>query len=98
MKFCSTTVLFTGLLSPHLISAFFFVEKAQETAPSPLALIEPTPEAIQREKYAANQIDLMYQRALNATLAQLDADVAVSRARGIEPNCTRETLRKRIEL
>lgn len=50
------------------------------------------------EADAAKQIDAMAQKALNATLAMLDSDVAAAKAAGQKPNCTRETLQYRPEL
>lgn len=50
------------------------------------------------EKAAANQIDVLAQNALNATLAMLDSDVAAAKAAGLTPNCTREKLQYRVEL
>jgi tyrosinase len=51
-----------------------------------------------QEADAAKQIDVMAQKALNATLALLDSDVAAAKAAGLKPNCTREALRYRVEL
>lgn len=51
-----------------------------------------------QETDAAKQLDVMAQKALNATLALLDSDVAAAKAAGLKPNCTRETLRYRVEL
>jgi tyrosinase len=51
-----------------------------------------------QEADAAKQIDVMAQKALNATLALLDSDVAAAKAAGLKLNCTRETLQHRVEL
>lgn len=51
-----------------------------------------------QEADAAKQLDVLAQKALNATLALLDSDVAAAKAAGLKPNCTRETLQYRVEL
>jgi tyrosinase len=51
-----------------------------------------------QESDAAKQLDVMAQKALNATLALLDSDVAAAKAAGLTPNCTREKLQYRVEL
>jgi len=51
-----------------------------------------------QESDAAKQLDVLAQKALNATLALLDSDVAAAKAAGLKPNCTRETLQYRVEL
>jgi tyrosinase len=51
-----------------------------------------------QEADAAKQLDAMAQKSINATLALLDSDVAAAKAAGLKPNCTRETLRYRVEL
>jgi len=51
-----------------------------------------------QESDAAKQLDLLAQKALNATLALLDSDVAAAKAAGLTPNCTREKLQYRVEL
>jgi len=51
-----------------------------------------------QESDAAKQLDVMAQKALNATLALLDSDVAAAKAAGLTPNCTRDKLQYRVEL
>lgn len=51
-----------------------------------------------QEKDATKQIDAMAQKALNATLALLDTDVAAAKLAGLKQNCTRDTLQYRVEL
>lgn len=50
------------------------------------------------ETTAAATFQKMAETALNATLAQLDADVAAAKAAGQTPNCTRDKLQYRYEL